>query len=145
MAAEHSPARQAAAGANGHLIFSYVLIPRLPNHELAGDLASRLAIWLPQLSVAFAWRLESMNIQPGFLQWTVSLPAETSPQRVARVLESHLSERIFAEFARIRHENPSGEFWAPGALIINGARPTAEQISAFIKQTRAKQGIPSSE
>ncbi|MDA1329540.1 MAG: transposase [Chloroflexi bacterium] len=136
---------QATVKANGHLLFSYVLIPRLPNHQLQGDLSTRLALWLPQLCVAFAWRLESMNIQSGFLQWTVSLPVDTTPQRVARVLEAQLSKWIFNEFARLERDNPSGEFWAPGALIVNGSQPSSAQILAFIKQTRAQQGIPSNE
>lgn len=124
------------------LQYAYVLLPRLPEHRLEGDLAEKLAAWLPQLCLAFAWRLEHLNIQPGFLQWMVSLPAETAPERVVHSLDQHLSQRIFEEFARMQRENPSGEFFAPGFLVVNGGLPSDAQVLDFIKHTRARQGIP---
>ncbi len=136
------PASQAAAGGSPLLNYTYVLAPRLPEHRLEGDLAEKLAAWLPQLCVAFAWRLEHLSIQPGFLQWMVSLPAETAPESVVHTLETHLSERIFDEFQRLKRDNPSGEFFAPGFLVMNGGLPTDVQVSDFVAHTRNRQGIP---
>ena len=124
------------------LHYAYVLIPRLPSHRLEGDLAEKMAQWLPQLCLAFAWRLESLSIQPEFLQWMISMSPDTSPESAVSTLEKHLSERIFEEFPRLRRENPSGQFWAPGFLIINGALPNAALVSEYIQQTRARQGVP---
>lgn len=136
------PAAQAAAGGSALLSYAYVLAPRLPEHRLEGDLAEKLAAWLPQLCVAFAWRLEHLSLQPGFVQWMVSLPAETAPESVVHTLDSHLSERIFDEFPRLKRDNPSGQFFAPGFLVMNGGLPTDVQVSDFIAHTRNRQGIP---
>lgn len=136
------PAAQAAAGGSTLLSYAYVLVPRLPEHRLEGDLAEKLAAWLPQLCVAFAWRLEHLSIQHGFLQWMVSLPAETAPERVVHTLDTHLSERIFEEFPRLKRDNPSGHFFAPGFLVLNGGLPSDTQVSDFVAHTRNRQGIP---
>lgn len=139
------PAAEATlAGGMNLLSYAYVLAPRLPEHRLEGDLADRLAAWLPQLCVAFAWRLEHLSIQPGFVQWMVSLPAETAPEHVVHTLETHLSERVFEEFTRLRRDNPSGQFFAPGFLVMNGGLPSDAQVADFIKHTRNRQGIPTS-
>lgn len=136
------PASQAASAGETLLSYAYVLAPRLPEHRLEGDLAEKLAAWLPQLCVAFAWRLEHLSIQPGFLQWMVSLPAETAPESVVHTLDTHLSERIFEEFPRLKRDNPSGQFFAPGFLVMNGGLPGDVQVAEFLKYTRNRQGIP---
>jgi REP element-mobilizing transposase RayT len=123
------------------LHYAYLLIPRLPGHRLEGDLAEKLARWLPQLCLAFAWRLENISVQPDFLKWMLSMAPETSPESVVHTLEKHLSERIFDEFPRLKRENPSGQFFAPGFLIVNGALPSSDLISEYIQQTRARQGV----
>lgn len=124
------------------LHYSYVLIPRLPGHRLEGDLADKLAHWLPQLCLAFAWRLENISVQPQFVQWMVSMSPDASPESVVHTLEKHLSERIFEEFPKLKRENPSGEFFAPGFLIINGSLPSSELVRDYIQQTRTRQGVP---
>jgi REP element-mobilizing transposase RayT/DNA-binding response OmpR family regulator len=124
------------------LHYAYAMIPRLPSHKLDGDLADKLAHWLPQLCLAFGWRLEHLNVQPDFLQWMVSMRPDASPDSVVHTLEQHLSDRIFEEFPRLRMENPSGKFWAPGFLIVSGGQPDAELMAQYIQQTRRRQGLP---
>lgn len=125
------------------LHYAYVLIPRLPTHLLEGDLAEKLAQWLPQLCLAFAWRLKNISIQPQFMQWMLSMSPDASPESVVHTLEKHLSERIFDEFPKLKRENPSGQFFAPGFLIVNGTLPPADMVSEYIQQTRVRQGVPS--
>ena len=44
---------------------------------------------------------------------------------------------------RVYKKNPSGDFWAPGYLIMGGSQPPPVQlIKEFIGQTRQRQGIP---
>lgn len=124
------------------LHYAYVLVPRLPSHRLEGDLADKISVWLPQLCLAFAWRLENISVQSEFVQWMLSMSPEASPESVVTTLEKHLSERIFEEFPRLKRDNPSGQFFAPGFLIVNGALPSADLISEYIQQTRARQGLP---
>jgi hypothetical protein len=64
-----------------------------------------------------------------------------------RITRQRISEKIFEEFPRFKKENPSGDFWAPGYLIMGGLQPVpAQVIKDFIQQTRRRQGIsPQSE
>lgn len=123
------------------LQYSYVLIPRLPKHRLEGDLASRVSEWLPELCLAFAWRLQTISVQPDLLSWTIEVPADVTPESAVRTLDKHLSARIFEEFPRLGHENPSGQFWAPGYFILSGDAPNAAQVAAHLQATRKRQGL----
>jgi REP element-mobilizing transposase RayT/DNA-binding NarL/FixJ family response regulator len=120
-------------------IFSTAFIPRLPKHRLEGDIASRIGIWLPELCIAYACRLEAQTIKPDHLQFSFSLLTEATPESVVRSIMTQLSVRIFDEFPRLTEENPSGEFWAPGYLMVNGNLGSS-QILEFITQTRIRQG-----
>jgi len=102
----------------------------------------RLGEWIPQICIAYGWRLEYISVRPDYLQWIVSVPPATSPAYLMRMLRQHTSEKIFNEFARFKNDNPSGDFWAPGYLIMGGSQPApAQLIRDFITQTRQRQGI----
>jgi hypothetical protein len=59
-----------------------------------------------------------------------------------RVMRQQTSEKIFSEIPRLKRENPSGDFWAPGYLIMGGLQPHPSQlIKEYLKQTRDRQGI----
>ena len=129
-----------------NLDYACLLLPRFPHHHMTGDLLDRLGEWVPHICIAFAWRLEYISVRPEYLQWIVNVPPATSPAYLMRILRQHTSERIFAEFPRFKKENPSGDFWAPGYLIMGGSQPPpAQLIKDFITQTRQRQGIISAE
>lgn len=128
--------------AMSELYLACVLIPRLPQHHLSGDLAERLSEWLDQLCLAFGWRLEGRSIRPDYLAWVVRVPPSVTPKSLLRLIRMHTSQRIFDEFPRLKSENPSGDFWAPGYLITSGSQPPAAQaIQSFIQGTRQHQGV----
>lgn len=143
-ASPSQPIAPRAASATGalDLVYSYVLIPRLPKHRLEGDLAEKLAEWLPELCLAFAWRMERLAVQLDFVRWTLSMPPDVSPESAVQTLDSYLSEKIFDLFPRLARDNPSGQFWAPGYLIVSAVQPSPTQISEYIQTTRARQGVP---
>ena len=125
-----------------HLNYACLLVPRFSSHFMTGDLADRLGDWFPNICVAFGWRLEFMAVRPEYLQWVVSVPPNTSPGYLMRIMRQQTSEKIFNEFPRIKKENPSGDFWAPGYLIMGGSQPHPQQlVKDYIKQTRDRQGI----
>ena len=125
--------------------YACLLLPRFPHHYLTGDLSSQIGIWVQDLCVAFAWRLEHISIRPGYLQWIVNVPPSTSPANLMDTLRRYTSEQIFADFPRFARENPSGDFWAPGYLVLSGSQPPpAQLIKDFIISTRLRQGIPPS-
>ena len=125
-----------------HLNYACLLVPRFTSHFMTGDLADRLGEWFPVICIAFGWRLEFMAVRPDYLQWVVSVPPNTSPGYLMRIMRQQTSEKIYAEFPRIKKENPSGDFWAPGYLIMGGSQPHPQQlVKDYIKQTRDRQGI----
>jgi REP element-mobilizing transposase RayT len=126
-----------------NLDYACLLVPRFPHHHMTGDLLDRLGEWVPQVCIAFAFRLEYISVRPDYLQWIVNVPPATSPAYLMRVLRQHTSENIFNEFPRYKKDNPSGDFWAPGYLIMGGSQPhPAQLIKDFIAQTRQRQGFP---
>jgi REP element-mobilizing transposase RayT/ActR/RegA family two-component response regulator len=125
-----------------HLTYACLLVPRFSAHYLTGDVADHLAEWLPSICVAFGWRLEYLAVRPEYLQWVVNVQPNTSPGYLMRVMRQQTSEKIFSDFQRLKKENPSGDFWAPGYLIMGGTQPHPPQlVRDYIKQTRERQGL----
>ena len=130
----------ALTGVISNLAYTAVLIPRLPHHVLDAGMAAQLERWLPQLSLAFGWNLESVEIDPGYMQWVVRLSPEVAPARMVESIRQHTSQRIFTAFTNLAQENPSGDFWAPGFVITSGAGALpAETLRDFITQVRQRQ------
>jgi REP element-mobilizing transposase RayT len=124
------------------LQYACLLLPRLPDHLLTGDLSVRLTYWLPRLMMAFGWRLERLAMQADYLHWIVSVPPEASAEYVLERTRIHTSEQIFQEFPRLKLENPSGDFWAPGYLVMTGTIALPENVvRQYIAHTRYRQGF----
>ena len=124
-----------------NLTYACLLVPRFGSHYLTGDMADKVSEWLPQICIAFGWRLEYLAVRPEYVQWVVNVPPATSPGYLMRIVRQQTSEKIFSEFPRLKKENPSGDFWAPGYLIMGGTQPHPPQlVKDYIKQTRTRQG-----
>lgn len=124
------------------LSFACVLVPRLPQHHLVGGIAEQLPDVMRQACLAFGWQLGHIAVRPEYLLWMVSVPPATSPSHLMRVLRYQLSERIFNEFPSLTDDNPSGDFWAPGYLIMSSHQPPPPQIvNEFVSNTRRYQGV----
>ncbi len=124
-----------------NLTYACLLVPRFSSHYLTGDISDHLSEWLPNICIAFGWRLEYLAVRPEYVQWVLNVPPATSPGYLMRIMRQQTSEKIFAEFPRMKKENPSGDFWAPGYLIMGGTQPHPPQlVKDYIKQTRSQQG-----
>jgi len=124
-----------------HLSYACLLVPRFSMHYITGDLAEQLGDWIPNICIAFGWRLEYISVRPEYLQWVVNVQPNTSPGYLMRIMRQQTSEKIFSEFPRMKKENPSGDFWAPGYLIMGGTQPHPQQlVRDYIRQTRQRQG-----
>ncbi len=133
---------ESTSASMAQLNFACLLVPRFTAHYMTGDLADRLSEWMPNICIAFGWRLEFVAVRPEYLQWVTNVTPNTSPGHLMRIMRQQTSEKIFDEFPRLRRENPSGDFWAPGYLIMGGLQPHPPQlVKDYIKQTRARQGI----
>ena len=99
------------------------------------------SLFVAPIAHAFGWRLEYLAVRPEYLQWVVNVQPNTSPGYLMRIMRQQTSEKIFNEFARLKKENPSGDFWAPGYLIMGGTQPHPPQlVRDYINQTRTRQG-----
>jgi REP element-mobilizing transposase RayT len=124
-----------------HLAYTFILIPRFPDHVLTGDLAGQLSQWIPHLCLAYGWELESIAIHPDYLQWAVQTAPSVSPGSLVRIVRQQTSSKILSQYKYLEFENPSGDFWAPGFLIISGLHPPAQPLlHDFVIQTRKWQG-----
>jgi REP element-mobilizing transposase RayT len=124
-----------------NLAYTCLLLPRLPFHNLGGYVGQRLAEWLPQLCMAYGWRLEGLLVQAEYMQWTVQVAPAISPGNVVRLIRQQTSRRVFMQFPQLEVENPSGDFWASGYLIVSGSQlPSPHLVQDFIRQTRQRQG-----
>lgn len=133
---------ESASPAMAQLNYACLLVPRFTIHYLTGDLADRISEWMPNICIAFGWRLEFLAVRPEYLQWVVNVTPNSSPGYLMRIMRQQTSEKIFHEFPRLKRDNPSGDFWAPGYLIMGGLQPHPPQlVKDYIKQTRQRQGI----
>jgi REP element-mobilizing transposase RayT/CheY-like chemotaxis protein len=124
-----------------HLTYACLLVPRFSSHYLTGDLADHMSEWMLSICIAFGWRLEQLSVRPEYLQWVANVQPNTSPGQLMRLMRQQTSEKIFTEFPRMRKENPSSDFWAPGYLIMGGNLPHPPQlVKDYIRETRERQG-----
>jgi REP element-mobilizing transposase RayT len=125
-----------------NLIYTALLLPRIPHHSLTGDLASRINRWMPQVCLAFGWKLEGLIVSPDYMEWMVHLPPNVTPVKMLEVVRTQTSQHIFITFSYLTQENPSGDFWAPGYLIASGAGALpVEILHDYIMRVRSQQTI----
>jgi REP element-mobilizing transposase RayT/DNA-binding NarL/FixJ family response regulator len=125
-----------------HIAFTCLLIPRLPHHFTTGEIANHLASWIPQVCVAYGWRLERLSIRPEYVQWLIEVTPSIPPGNMVRIIRQRTSQLIFNHYPQYRFENPSGDFWAPGFLLLSVGQPVASQLLRdYIQQTRCRQRI----
>jgi REP element-mobilizing transposase RayT len=123
------------------LSFACVLVPRLPQHHLVGEMADQIPELMRQVCLAFGWRLEHIAVRPDYLQWLVSVPPSTSASYLMRILRFQLSDRLFEKFPSLAKDNPSGDYWAPGYLIMSSQQlPPPHVVTDFVANTRRYQG-----
>jgi REP element-mobilizing transposase RayT len=124
------------------LNYTCVLIPRLPQHHLTGALGEKVGHWVQQLCLSYGWRLEGIAVRPEYLQWMVQVGPSIPPAHLVKGIRQHTSQYIFENFGNYRRENPSGDFWATGYLIVGGPQPPSPKLLRdYIKETRSRQGI----
>lgn len=124
------------------LNYTCVLVPRMPQHFLIGDTAEQLGQWVQNLCLAFGWRLEGISIRPEYLQWMVQVAPSVSPGNMVKIIRQRTSYYLFNAFEAYKQQNPSGDFWATGYLIISGPQPpSAQLLRDYITQTRKRQGL----
>jgi REP element-mobilizing transposase RayT len=128
-----------------NLAYTGLFIPRLPHHFLTRDLADAAGRIFQHICLAYGWRLEALSVRPEYIQWIVRTSPSIAPNTLLKVLRQRSSQVIFETYPDLRQDNPSGDFWAPGYLILSGVHaPSTGLVREFILQTRHRQGIQAS-
>jgi CheY-like chemotaxis protein/REP element-mobilizing transposase RayT len=117
--------------------YACLLIPRLQTHELDDDCAKFLRAELPNIFLAYSWRLEELVINRNYMQWVVRIPPTLAPASHIKVIRRDSSQMILTNFARFNRNEFLRDFWSPGYLLGGGRRliPEAE-ITEFIRMNR---------
>jgi REP element-mobilizing transposase RayT len=122
------------------LSYTCLLIPRLPSHQLIGDLAERLPQWVQQICVSYNWRIEFITVNPDYFQWGLRTIPSIQTSQFMQEIRQKTSELILSTFEYIHNESSANDFWAPGHLVVLGARPySKEMIEQYIRMSRRQQ------
>jgi len=124
-----------------YLPFTAILLPRFPNHRLAGSLAIQLETWLKELCVAWGWRVDNVEIRSEFLRFTFSLSPDIAPAQAVQNLANNLSSRILNAFPGFMKDLPAGQFWTKSYLLTAGSDVGKDRLASFIESTRQEQGL----
>jgi hypothetical protein len=154
---------QLAAGFRSSFCVTIMLVPYFPEHLLKDELSGHLRGWMIELCQGLGWNLVKIKIHPKFLLWAVqeALPVVSVGNFIYNIRQ-HTSRRLYKEypdlrykyptanlfqrlactFSPLKYENRSGDFWAPGYLLVNGTQPpSAEALREFLRNVRRRQGI----
>lgn len=133
---------EAATQVNSELAYACLLIPRFSDHYLTGDITEDLPKWVKEICISYGWRLRSITIRPGYMQWVMSVPLTANPAHFIRLTRQLTSQKIFEDYPRFKRKNLSPDFWAPGFSVVPGNQPqSVEVIDSFIREIRTQQGI----
>lgn len=123
------------------LSYTCLLIPH-PNHPLMDDLAEHLPQWLKQICFTFNWQIEFITVHPEYFQWGLRVIPSVQTGQFMQEIRQQTSKLIFEAFEQIRSNNPNGDFWAPGYLVVLGTRPhPKEMIEQYIRLSRRQHKI----
>jgi DNA-binding response OmpR family regulator/REP element-mobilizing transposase RayT len=123
------------------LVYTCLLAPRFLGNQLVGDLAASLERWIPQYCISYGWRLILLTVRPDYLQWIVDIPPLVAPGMVVRLIRQETNKQITSEFPHLAESNPSGDFWAPGYMLMSSGKPIPPAAAhEFLCQTRKYQG-----
>ncbi len=120
-----------------YLNYACLLIPRLKSCLIASDLAKFLNEEIPNIFLAYGWRLENLMIDKRYLQWIVRLPSSIAPSNHIRTIRRESSKMILNNFVRLSRDGLITDYWAPGFLLESGRRPIPRlEIGDFIRVNR---------
>lgn len=133
---------ESAAQVTSEIAYACLLIPRFSDHYLTGDVTEDLPKWIKEICISYGWRLKSLTIRPGYMQWVMSVPLTANPAHFIRLTRQVTSQKIFEDYPRFKRKNLSPDFWAPGFSVVPGNQPqSVEVIDSFIREIRTQQGI----
>ena len=125
-----------------NLSYSFLLITRFDSNYPPMDRDEIIKECIKKLHVSYGWKLESLEIHQDFIRWVSSFPPTFAPSRHIETIRKETSKRLFDDFPQFKQVNLSGDYWAPGYLVVGGNNAISDQlVSAYIKQNRQKHSV----
>jgi REP element-mobilizing transposase RayT len=125
-----------------NLTYSCLLIPRFGSHQLTNEREKKISACIRNIHTSKGWRLELLKVQPEYLLWVSNFPPNITPSKHIDIIRKETSRLMFENYPTYKRENPSGDYWAPGYLIVGGKNAISDQlVSAFLTQNRKKHGV----
>jgi hypothetical protein len=119
------------------LSYTCILVPGTPSQPLLGDLADYVSQQASRICNRYGWLLEFTTINPDYFQWGLRVDDSILPTHFVEIIRSETSKLILSNFENITLRDPSDDFWAPGHLILHGARPESDElIKRYIRLIR---------
>lgn len=112
-----------------------VLVPRLKQNQLVGDLSESLKIWIPQICQINGWQLVDLTVRPDYLQCIFGLDNINHIGKAALILRQKLTEMITKLFPVYRAQ---GEFWVENILSTTERQPLSNAaLRNYINQAQS--------
>ncbi len=124
------------------LTYTFLMIPRFSTHRLKTDETATIKEFIKNLHLSYGWRLELLDMQPEYLRWASSFPPNIAPSSHLEMIRKGTSKQLFEDIPGYKKENLSGDYWAPGYIIVEGKNSISTQlVSDYIIHNRQKHGI----
>jgi DNA-binding response OmpR family regulator/REP element-mobilizing transposase RayT len=112
-----------------------VLVPRLKQNQLVGDLKESLKVWIPQICQTNEWQLEEMIVRPDHVQCAIDFSDKNLEVTVPQTLRQKLSEMIFKLFPAYQAQ---GEFWVENILFTTEKQQLSNAaLRNYIRQVQS--------
>lgn len=113
-----------------------VLVPRLKQNQLVGDLSESLKISMPQICQDNGWQLIDLTVRPDYLQCTLGMDDFSQKDQALLILRQKLTEMITTQFPVYQAQ---GEFWVENILSTTIKRPLSNAaLRNYIDQTQSR-------
>jgi REP element-mobilizing transposase RayT/DNA-binding NarL/FixJ family response regulator len=124
------------------MAYTFLIVPRLAFNELKGDLRDHLHAALRQIASSYDWQVTALDVQPHYVEISLSCPPTDAPDYVIRSLMRDSSERVLNDFPRIArdHGRHPGIFWSHNYWATSAQKFSRGDIEKLLEYQRKEHG-----
>jgi|GEM_PF-1206474 len=123
------------------MAYTFLIVPRLAYNELKGDLRDHLSATLRQIASSYDWQVTALNVQPSYVEISLSCPTTEAPDYVIRSIMRDSSDKVLKEFPRLArdHGTHPGIFWAQNYWATSAQKFSQDEIEKLVEYQRKEQ------
>ncbi len=120
-------AKQAMAG------YTYVWTLRDASKQLGAAHRPDLERWLAEVAARHGWRIQAVELQPGYISVHAEAPAATPPAHVVKVLMDALANHVLEAYPDELGALPGRDVWADAYYVVTPPRALSRrEVKRFI-------------